>query len=29
MALMLAEWSKTKKARRPADWLHIDPDKQA
>ena len=27
--LMLAEWSETKKAPRHADWLHIDPDKQA
>jgi glyoxylase I family protein len=27
--LMLQEWSETKKAPRHADWLHIDPDKQA
>jgi hypothetical protein len=27
--LMLAEWSETKKAPRHADWLHVDPDKQA
>ena len=26
--LMLQEWSKTKKAPRHADWLHVDPDKQ-
>jgi glyoxylase I family protein len=27
--LMLQEWNETKKAPRHADWLHIDPDKQA
>lgn len=27
--LMLQEWSETKKAPRHADWLHVDPDKQA
>ncbi len=27
--LMLAEWGETKKAPRHADWLHVDPDKQA
>jgi glyoxylase I family protein len=27
--LMLAEWGETKKAPRLADWLHLDPDKQA
>jgi catechol 2,3-dioxygenase-like lactoylglutathione lyase family enzyme len=27
--LMLQQWSETKKAQRHADWLHVDPDKQA